>query len=316
MPARERVRGRADPALLPVDGDLPTVDGVGAGDRPQELAPAAPDKAGKPHDLALADGQRYVAEHAGATQALDLEHHRRGRGGRLLELLGLGGRAEHAGNEALLGLGARGRGPHEVAVAHHGHRVAELEHLVEEVAHVDDRLALVAQRPRHLVERLGLHAGQRRGRLVHDDDPGVAVDGAQDLDLLLVGGAQRPDGRVAVELEAAARDELGVLLSHLAPLMQPARRGSMPRKTFCITLIAGASASSCAIVAIPSSRAARGVAYFTARPSTNISPSSGRTTPPMTLPRVDLPAPFAPTRACTVPALISRLTSSRALVPA
>ena len=44
--------------------------------------------------------------------------------------------------------------------------------------------------------------------------------------------------------------------------------------------MAGASASSWAISAIPSLRASRGVAYLTARASMNISPSSGRTTPP------------------------------------
>ena len=40
----------------------------------------------------------------------------------------------------------------------------------------------------------------------------------------------------------------------------PERRGSMPRKTFSITLICGTGASSCAIVAIPSIRASRGLA--------------------------------------------------------
>ena len=40
----------------------------------------------------------------------------------------------------------------------------------------------------------------------------------------------------------------------------PERRGSMPRKTFSITLICGTGESSCAIVAIPSMRASRGLA--------------------------------------------------------
>ena len=44
--------------------------------------------------------------------------------------------------------------------------------------------------------------------------------------------------------------------------------------TFSITLIAGTSDNSCAIVAIPSRRASVGVEYLTGCPSTNISPSS------------------------------------------
>ncbi len=40
----------------------------------------------------------------------------------------------------------------------------------------------------------------------------------------------------------------------------PARRGSMPKKMFSITLMCGTGESSCEIVAIPSMRASRGLA--------------------------------------------------------
>ena len=97
---------------------------------------------------------------------------------------------------------AAGAGAHEAPAAQHRHRVGEVEHLVEEVAHVDDRPTARAQGTDHPVQRLGLDAGQRRGRLVHHDHARIARDRAQDLDLLLVGGAQRPDLGVSVELEA------------------------------------------------------------------------------------------------------------------
>ena len=49
--------------------------------------------------------------------------------------------------------------------------------------------------------------------------------------------------------------------------------------------------------------------------SMNSCPSSGRITPPTIFPRVDFPAPLAPTSACAVPPATSTLTSSSALVP-
>ena len=67
------------------------------------------------------------------------------------------------------------------------------EHLREEVRDVDDRRSAVAESADDLEQLLRLVAGQRRGRLVHDDQLRVARERPQDLDLLLVGDAERPD---------------------------------------------------------------------------------------------------------------------------
>ena len=60
---------------------------------------------------------------------------------------------------------------HGRAVAHDRDPVAEREDLLEPVADEDDGRAAVAQPAGDVEEPLDLRRGQRRGRLVHDDDP-------------------------------------------------------------------------------------------------------------------------------------------------
>src|SRR5437870_3562103 len=66
---------------------------------------------------------------------------------------------------------------------------------------------------------------------------------------------------------------------------------------------------------MPRRNASRGEAKVTGAPSQRISPASGRSAPAMSLRRVDLPAPFSPTTACTSPAATARSTASRAVTP-
>ncbi len=96
--------------------------------------------------------------------------------------------------------------------------------------------------------------------------------------------------------------------------MNPARRGSAPRKTFWATVSRGTRATSCATRAIPLMRARRGEPNETVVPRRTRSPWSCGKTPAMILPRVDLPAPFSPTNAWTDPARTVMETSSRARV--
>src|SRR3954463_7213261 len=68
-------------------------------------------------------------------------------------------------------------------------------------------------------------------------------------------------------------------------------------------------------MAMPASVASRGEWKRMGRPLTRISPSSGRMLPARIFISVDLPAPFSPIRACTVPGRIRRLTPSSATTP-
>src|SRR5918994_3640283 len=69
------------------------------------------------------------------------------------------------------------------------------------------------------------------------------------------------------------------------------------------------------MVLIPAACDSRGSAKETSSPLKRIWPSSGWYTPVMTLIRVDFPAPFSPTRACTSPGRSSKEIPSRARTP-
>src|SRR5690348_1410366 len=73
---------------------------------------------------------------------------------------------------------------------------------------------------------------------------------------------------------------------------------------FSDTVSSGNSCGSWYTVAIPSAMASPVEWIVTGRPSNAIVPVSAASTPEMILIRVDLPAPFSPTRACTRPARI------------
>src|SRR5215211_2794860 len=92
-------------------------------------------------------------------------------------------------------------------------------------------------------------------------------------------------------------------------------RGSRPRNTFWATLRSGIRLISWYMVLIPAACDSRGSEKETSSPLKKICPSSGVYTPVMTLIRVDFPAPFSPTRACTSPGCSSKETSSRASTP-
>ena len=74
-----------------------------------------------------------------------------------------------------------------MAVAQHRVAIAEAEDLLEPVRDEDDRQALGLQRPDDAREVGDLRFAQRRGRLVHDDEPGPHRERAGDLDQLLLG---------------------------------------------------------------------------------------------------------------------------------
>src|SRR5665647_2716932 len=84
---------------------------------------------------------------------------------------------------------------------------------------------------------------------------------------------------------------------------------------FSATVISGTVASSWWIIEIPSASPPAVSWMLTSRPSKVTVPESLRYIPMRTFMRVDLPAPFSPTRACTVPGRTPRLTLSRATTP-
>ena len=98
-------------------------------------------------------------------------------------------------------------------------------------------------------------------------------------------------------------------------MRKPDRKGAWPRKMFSATVRSGNCSSSWWMVAIPRRWACAGPSSATRCPSISMWPASGVCTPARTLIRVDLPAPFSPSRAWTSPARRSKLTSVSAATP-
>ena len=142
---------------------------------------------------------------------------------------------------------------------------------------------------------------RRRGRLVEDDDLGLVQHRARDLDHLLLGGAERADGRGRGDVEIQRLQELlrgdvdaaqaivEVLLAEKEVLRHRHRRHE------AVLLEHHGDAEM--------ARLQRRTSAATSTPSTVIVPEVRVTTPAMTLVSVDLPAPFSPTSAWISPRL-------------
>ena len=83
--------------------------------------------------------------------------------------------------------------PDELALEHDADPVRQVEHVVDVVADQEDADALGLQLADELADLRGLGRPERRGRLVHDQDPGVEVDRAGDRHRLALAAGQRLD---------------------------------------------------------------------------------------------------------------------------
>ena len=115
---------------------------------------------------------------------------------------------QHRRDEGRAGLVGRGGRLHVLPVAKYGDPVRHLENVVDEVRDVDDRPSLVPERSHRDVEVPDLVPRERRSGLVHHDDPGIARERPQDLDLLPIRDREPGDDRVGVEAESARRHQL------------------------------------------------------------------------------------------------------------
>ena len=86
-----------------------------------------------------------------------------------------------------------------------------------------DRSAVRGERPHGVQEALRLVAGQRRSRLVHQQEPRITRNRAEDLDLLLVGGAERADDGLRLEAETRSLVELVEAAPELPGPEEPGR---------------------------------------------------------------------------------------------
>ena len=189
-------------------GDLGAGVGITAQDLHQLGLAVAADP-GDAQDLARAHGQVDAAQpfHPGPVhhpQAGDFQHRGAGPGRRLVHA------QQHLAPHHQLGQ-LLGRGPggaqrcHHFAPPHDRHVVGDLHDLAQLVGDDDDRLALFAQPAQDAEQVVGLGRGQHAGRLVQDQDVGLAVQRLEDLDPLLVADRQGFHPRVGVHLQLIFR---------------------------------------------------------------------------------------------------------------
>ncbi len=196
--------GRGAGQRLAGEGGGAGGEGVEAEEGAGELAAARAHQAEEAEDLAGADVEGDVLHHAGLGEAAGLEDDLGGRrGGAVGEEAGEVA-ADHRADHPRDGEVGGGAGVDEAAVAEDGDGVAELRHVAEDVADVDEGAALGLEPRHHVEEPRGLARGERGRRLVEDDEVGGAVQRLGDLDELALAGGELADDGVGgvVEVEA------------------------------------------------------------------------------------------------------------------
>ena len=115
------------------------------------------------------------------------------------------------------------------AVAEDGHAVCQFEHLAEPVGDVDDRPAFARQRSHDRHHLFDLDVGERRSRLVEDEDARIPGQEARDLDELPLRHGKVPGRHGRVDIAEPDKIEIGPdALGQLAA--RPDRRG-IPAET-------------------------------------------------------------------------------------
>ena len=223
----DRVLGLFDPHRLAVHDDLAALGCGHSEEGFEDFGATRPHQAGKAEDLAAAQLEADVLDEGATVEATHGEHDITDLGMFLGEHLGQ--LAPHHEGDELVPIEVGGRKcVHELAVAEHRDVVGDLEDLVHLVRDVDDRLAALAQLVDHPVEVGHLDLGDRRGRLVHDDDPRVKADRLGDLDHLGLSDreAAHLGGRVDPDLPPV--EELAALIHHDLAADQPEPGGRFP----------------------------------------------------------------------------------------
>ncbi len=187
------------------------------------------------------------------------------------------------------------------------------EHLVELVGDEDDREALGLELTQVVEQLVDLLRDEHDGRLVEDDDLGAAVEHLEDLDALAGADAEVLDQHVGLDAEAVGRRRSRRSSARASSPMPCSF--SAPSTTFSRTVRLSASMKCWNTMPTPAAIASAGDESATCWPLTSIVPESGFCTPYRIFISVDLPAPFSPTIAWTVPRSTSMLTSWLATTP-
>lgn len=197
--------------------------------RLQQLGASGADQAAEADDLAGPYRERQGRCGTLDQEVVDLQHDRGGWRGRAASGKQLGQlAAHHAGDDLGLGDACRRDMAHQPAVAHDGDGIGDLLDLLHAVAGVEDAYAACPQRADDPEQLLGFPAAQRRRRLIHQHDPGVARGRLEDLHHLRGRGAERLHRRIGIEVELDAAQHRCRLVSHGAAPLDAERTADLP----------------------------------------------------------------------------------------
>ena len=291
----------------------------GAEERARELGAPRADEPGERRRSRPRARRSSRRRRPGACRSRTVSSDRRVGRRRLLRRERRGERAaEHRLDQRCLRLRRGGRGADEPAVAQHGDRVRELEHLARGSAR--SRTIVVPPRDERADDLVQLLASRRALSAAVGSSMTISCasrESARRISTFCCSAVRsRPAGASPGQVEARrTRRARRTRASSWRPRSDAGARGSTPRKTFCATVSCGTTDGSCAIAATLCSSASRGERKETSAPSRRIRPAVGASAPETIRPSVDLPAPFSPTSACTEPAGESSETPSSAWTP-
>ena len=198
---------------------------------------------------------------------------------------------------------------------------ASVDHVRQNVGDVDHRLAGIAQFSDQREEPLGLACGQRRRRLVEDDDLGVELQSARSLDQLALAGRKAIERRVRREIEAHLLKQLACPRREACAVDERKRSDATARKVRQKNVLGDRQIGEEIELLMDEgdavSRRLGGIGRRVRRASQSAScrrPAARR--PPTMFMSVDLPAPFWPISPSTRPRPSESVTSRTAWMPA
>ena len=192
---------------------LPLIPALRAEHRAEQLAASVAQKARDAQHLARAHAQAHIAEVRLLRQAFKAENlFAEFRLFRLAARVYLV--ADHLPGNLRNGRILHIAVGHHHAVAQHGIAVADLHHLAQLVRDEDHADLLRLQRAQHIKNALDLRIGERRRRLIHDDDGSVHHQRACNFDNLFEGRVQRGDHGARINLQVHLLEERLRLLVH------------------------------------------------------------------------------------------------------
>ena len=191
--------------------------------RARHFGPARAHEAGEAEDLALAEGEGDVLEEAVVGKPPHLQD-ALARGLSLGRIDILEVPPDHAVHEGDLVHARDARRLDEAAVAQDRHRVRDAVYLREAMTYIEDSDAFLLQGSDDAEKDFRLRLGQRRRRLIEDENLAVYREGLDDLDYLLLGHAElahllaRVDMNVPLEIgEELLRSIVNILEIDEAP---------------------------------------------------------------------------------------------------